>query len=200
MVRRQEPVEVPLRVETKDAKEDLKEFGGFFEASIVKISDSVQRSMILAPLAGGLANVYRSIGGGIADPTQSLSAQSGGIASSATTGIGAGAGFAVGGVPGAVAGGFLGDSLGKLFHRYFAKSDFVEAASGAQVKGIESRFAQVGLKSSDQEISKLLNLFRNINGRIFDSMKQVAEVQEKTSNTMGGMIGKGVRRSLDWVK
>lgn len=191
MVKENREIKVPVSLDTKKAQKDMGLFQNFMGKKIAGI-----RTLATGVAAGGIAGA--AAGGqlflrGFADPTRSYSSQLPEAGASATEGAFTAAGATVGGIPGAVIGNVVGKLAAALVERVTAEMKFVEGTSGDQVRGIASQFAVAGVDVKDSELKQLFGLFRDQNKRVFDTLRQVARVQDETAPGHGGDVSRAFR-------
>lgn len=143
--------------------------------------------------------LVQGIGRTIGSPGASFAASglAGGGAQQLTSFLGPAIGTAIAGPIGGIIGQALTGPLNSFIDRFFAEQKQVEQQAGQEVQRTVGRFAAAGVGVTDEEISILLQQERGKAERQVDAMKQVAKVQDQTSNTVEGIIASYARRGLD---
>jgi len=211
MAKGKQDTSVKVGADTKEAKEKLVGLDKFFENTAKKWENVEKRIEGYKKKAGewakskGLSGVGQAAGAGLkqagqaagqfgqqlsaaaSDPTKSFSEETAG---GTVKGI-------VEKIP--VFGEIAGMLVGVFTDALSEKAKAVEGGARQDVQEIVTKFAKAGIAVDDKDIKDLLDHFRGQNTRVFDSMRQVARVQDQTSNTFMGTIGSYVRRGQDLV-
>lgn len=196
----QQGVKIPISLDTNGGEKEM----GRFKRFIQREAGGITRSLALGKALGVVGLTAASAAGntflqGLADPTRAYSgqiqnAQSGTAEAAFTAG-----GATIGGIPGAVIGNIAGKIAGAVLDHVNAQSKFVEGNSGAQVGNIVSQFAIAGVPVSDADMTKVLNQFRDQNKRVYDTLTQLARVQDQTAAGYNGDISRGLRNATTYV-